>query len=160
MTRAEESERRDDDLLALLTEGNEWLRAILCTLARRGAALRQRHPNRAARLIDTASRWPVFKGGQFLFDLMEWEDFMVDGTPPAPVPTVLTGSSWTQITRILRDAQQLVDPDARLPGGPAATVAARDADLPPLDPGLHLYTDVVLGIIGSAPRTKNRAARG
>ena len=25
---------------------------------------------------------PYYKGGQFLFDLLEWEDFMLDGEPP------------------------------------------------------------------------------
>ncbi|MFD0394176.1 hypothetical protein ACFQ3Z_24905 [Streptomyces nogalater] len=44
-------------------------------------ALRRDTPERARLLLDTVRPWPLYKGGQFLFDLMEWEDLMVDGDP-------------------------------------------------------------------------------
>lgn len=148
----------DDAVLAQLDAGNQWLRAVLCTLARRGTALRLTALERAERLVDLLSRWPVYKGGQFLFDLMEWEDFMTDGPPPPVLRTVLDGASLTRLARSLDGLRALVD------GGGAGTLAqAVDAaaamgvdlavsteDLPPLDPGLHLYRDVVLGVIVSA----------
>ncbi|WP_024804522.1 hypothetical protein [Nocardia sp. BMG51109] len=111
----EPDRRGDDDLIALLGESNDWLRGFLCTLARRGAGFRRRHPARAARLIDTVSRWPVVKGGQFLFDLMEWEDFMIDGSPPPITSSALTGASWVRIAKLLRDRN---GPWIRRHGGP------------------------------------------
>jgi hypothetical protein len=76
----------DRDALAFLTRANSHLRACLCTLARHGVGLRQREPERAQALLTALAPWPPYKGGQFLFDLMEWEDFMVDGDPPPLVP--------------------------------------------------------------------------
>ncbi|WP_156959728.1 hypothetical protein [Nocardia sp. BMG51109] len=36
-----------------------------------------------------------------------------------------------------------------------------DSDLPPIDPGLHLYTDVVMGVIASArPALRTRGRSG
>lgn len=55
-------------LLAQLTRGNEWLRAVLCTLARRGTALWQSVAVRAQAWIDALAVYPWFKGGQLLFD--------------------------------------------------------------------------------------------
>lgn len=67
---------------AFLGQVNSCLRQCLCTLARHGVALRRREPERSRVLLDTVRPWPLYKGGQFLFDLMEWEDLMVDGEPP------------------------------------------------------------------------------
>ncbi|MFF9642909.1 hypothetical protein [Kitasatospora aureofaciens] len=72
----------DRQALAFLTRTNSGLRACLCTLARHGVDLREREPDRAQALLATLAPWPLYKAGQFLFDLMEWEDFMVDGDPP------------------------------------------------------------------------------
>ena len=51
-------------------------------MARRGVAIRQTTPRRARAILDALAPWPFYKGGQFLFDLMEWEDMMIDGEPP------------------------------------------------------------------------------
>ncbi|MFI1367280.1 hypothetical protein [Streptomyces griseochromogenes] len=72
----------DHRAFAFLGGTNSCLRQCLCTLARHGVALRRREPERARVLLDTVRPWPLYKGGQFLFDLMEWEDLMIDGEPP------------------------------------------------------------------------------
>lgn len=72
----------DHRAFAFLGQVNRCLRQRLCTLARHGVALRLREPARARLLLDAVRPWPLYKGGQFLFDLMEWEDLMVDGDPP------------------------------------------------------------------------------
>ena len=59
-------------LLATLRRHDQALRAVLCTLARHGVALRRDAPGRSAAWLDALSVHPVFKGGQFLFDLLEW----------------------------------------------------------------------------------------
>ncbi|MEW2620113.1 hypothetical protein [Streptomyces sp. NPDC048106] len=76
----------DHRAFAFLGQVNGSLRQCLCTLARHGLALRRDDPERARLLLDTVRPWPLYKGGQFLFDLMEWEDLMVDGDPPPPMP--------------------------------------------------------------------------
>ncbi|WP_053719057.1 DUF11 domain-containing protein [Saccharothrix sp. NRRL B-16348] len=82
--RSEDSALRDGDRAALGFAGaiNARLREVLCTLARRGVAIRQDDPRRAQQILDALAPWPFYKGGQFLFDLLEWEDFMLDGEPP------------------------------------------------------------------------------
>ncbi|NUS66147.1 MAG: hypothetical protein HOQ46_21175 [Saccharothrix sp.] len=79
-----DSALRDGDRAALgFADGiNARLREVLCTLARRGVAIRQDDPRRARQILDALAPWPFYKGGQFLFDLLEWEDFMIDGEPP------------------------------------------------------------------------------
>jgi hypothetical protein len=148
----------DHAVLARLDEDNQWLRAFLCTLARRGTLLRQQEPERAARLIDALSRWPWFKGGQFLFDLMEWEDFMVDGPPPPLLSSALGSASMRRFARTLSSAQALMDDSiaAAFHDAQAAyeqinvEFAHAEEQLPDLQPGLYLYRDVVLGIVISA----------
>ncbi|MFF8592373.1 hypothetical protein ACF061_13145 [Streptomyces sp. NPDC015220] len=76
----------DHRAFAFLGQANSRLRQCLCTLARHGVAVRGREPERARLLLDTVRPWPLYKGGQFLFDLMEWEDLMVDGDPPPLLP--------------------------------------------------------------------------
>ncbi|MES9520397.1 hypothetical protein [Streptomyces capoamus] len=77
----------DHRAFAFLDHVNSGLRQCLCTLARHGVALRRDAPERARILLDTVRPWPLYKGGQFLFDLMEWEDLMVDGDPPPLMST-------------------------------------------------------------------------
>ena len=69
-------------LLGLIEAQNLTLRATLCALARRGVAFREHDPERTRRWIEELIPHPLFKGGQFLFDLLEWDDFMLDGEPP------------------------------------------------------------------------------
>jgi hypothetical protein len=93
-------------LLASLARGGEWLRALLCTLARRGVALRTASPARARALLDALAPLPLYKGGQFLFDLLEWEDFMLDGPEPPILPTTLDGRALAQIAAQLGGANR------------------------------------------------------
>lgn len=76
----------DHQAFAFLAQVNSCLRECLCTLARHGLAIRRHGPARARVLLDTVRPWPPYKGGQFLFDLMEWEDLMIDGDPPPLLP--------------------------------------------------------------------------
>jgi len=146
----------DVELIRTIASGNDWLRSMLCTLARRGTRLRHDAPERADELLSSLSRWPWFKGGQFLFDLLEWEDFMVDGTPPPLLPGVLSAQSWQRIAETLHDAQALLDGAASRPVDGSAVPGwldsepVDDAGLPALEPGLHLYRDVVLGVAASS----------
>lgn len=148
----------DLDALAAIARGNEWLRAVLCTLARRGVAVRHEEPDRCNALIDALAPWPWFKAGQFLFDLMEWEDFMLDGAPPPVVPTVLDASALSRIERLLGRVKGLVDGAADAPRNIVDSLdvhelATEDTELPELEPGFYLYRDVVLGaIVSVGPR--------
>lgn len=149
----------DGDLVALaaVVRGNDWTRSVLCTLARRGVGLRQREPARAQALIDAVSTWPWFKAGQFLFDLMEWEDFMVDGEPPAVLPTVLDATALSRFANLLRQLQGLLDgvtgdsqmQHVHVDGGQAGGGPAGAEDLPELEQGMHLYRDVALGVFAT-----------
>jgi len=47
------------------------------------------------------SPFPYYKAGQFLFDLLEWEDFMLDGPEPPIVPTVLDAASLGRLAQWL-----------------------------------------------------------
>ncbi len=94
----------DRELLEEVAGGNAWLRSVLCTLARRGTRIRREQPERASALLDALAAWPWFKAGQFLFDLMEWEDFMVDGPAPPELPSALDAVAWERLARRLRES--------------------------------------------------------
>jgi hypothetical protein len=142
---------QDLELLAELGRANEWTRSLLCTLARRGAWLRLHDPERAEALLGAVATWPWYKAGQFVFDLLEWEDFMVDG----PHPPEFVGNidpAVRRLVRLLRGAAAHLD--ATLPEweeeaegsahpGPRVPVG----ELPALEPGFYLYPDVVIGIL-------------
>lgn len=144
-------------LMAAIANGNKWLRAVLCTLARRGVAYRQADPRRAQEVLRTLAPLPYYKGGQFLFDLMEWEDFMLDGPPPPVVPTTLDARSLSRIAGLLNNIQQHLDGNMGEDGRgrtAGADAVVDDDNLPPLEPGLYLYQDVVLGIVVSVLRSR------
>lgn len=148
------SHLRPEDLALLesLRQGGQWLRAVLCTLARRGRAFRNSAPDRARALLDALCVYPWYKGGQFLFDLMEWEDFMLDGPPPEIVPTALDAAALARLAAALRRLRAHLDgaAEADLPAAVVASSALPEADLPPIEPGMYLYEDVVLGVVLSA----------
>ena len=143
----------EHDLLGLFKAGNEWVRALACTLARRGVAYRLAHPERARAMLDVMSRSPLFKGGQILFDLLEWEDHMIEGPPPALHPTALAATALQRLSALLRKVASHLDGSVAasepmpMPLSVSATV---DENLPALEPGYHLYSDLVLGILQSA----------
>ncbi|MFF5538149.1 hypothetical protein ACFY71_37855 [Streptomyces cinerochromogenes] len=112
----------DHQAFAFLGHVNSSLRQCLCTLARHGVALRQGTPERARLLLDTVRPWPLYKGGQFLFDLMEWEDLMVDGDPPPLMSTERIVSACTLPVQLLAAATAEAPGAARLvPGQRTAT---------------------------------------
>jgi hypothetical protein len=137
--------------LQALARGNEWLRAVLCTLARRGVAYRQADAQRAQAILSILSPFPYYKAGQFLFDLMEWEDFMLDGPPPPILDTVMDWRSIQKLDAWLQELQSYLDgnvPAPTLPGVPDQSQGSSE-NLPPLEPGYYLYQDVVLGLVHS-----------
>jgi hypothetical protein len=134
-------------LLDALRAHDRGLRALLCTIARHGAAMQQRSPQRAQRWLDELASHPLFKGGQFLFDLLEWEDFMLDGEPPPVVDQAAVRLALDRLAAGLRAAGAAIDP-----GGVADVAidlgARGDADaLPAPESGFYLFPCVVLGAI-------------
>lgn len=122
----------DAVLRQVLAQRNGRMREALCTLARLGVAFRRAEASRARGWADELSVHPFYKGGQFLFDLLEWEDFMLDG----PAPVVLEGAELAEALRpLLGLLGQVVPP---LPAFGA---------LPPLEAGFYLYRDVALGLV-------------
>ena len=161
-----------EDLRALqmIRQDNEWLRAILCTLARRGVAFRQQHPERASEIAMILAPWPYYKAGQFLFDLMEWEDFMLDGPPPPVLTTALDARSLRRLASLLNTIRTYVDGRTSQETEEAATpleafdeqlraeissLVVDDSQLPPLEAGFYLYRDVILGLYASALRSQH-----
>lgn len=162
----------DQALLVRFGRGQRWLRAVLCTLARRGGHISETDPERARHIVDELSRSPLYRGGQFLFDLLELEDFMVDGEPPPPMPTLLDETALRRIGQALRRlrsavgttavtlAEQLGDNTESVRGGETSLerrrrrkegLAALDlacADRP-IAAHIYLYADVAVGIIAS-----------
>jgi len=121
----------DAALLARLVPLNDELRGVACTLARLGVRFRRAEAERAARWIDILEPHPFYKLGQVMFDLLEWEDFMLDGeTPEAGPEQVLAFAN-----RLLAQADLGVE---RI---------AMPTDLPSLEAGFYLYRDVVLGLV-------------
>lgn len=139
-------------LLAQARRGHQWLRAVLCTVARRGVAYRAARPEAAAHLLAALASSPLFKAGQFLFDLMEWEDFMLDGEPPPLLPTALDPAALGRLAQFLERIKAHLDAASgldlnmvRLEAVPGGVFVAED--LPPLEGGFYLYQDVVLGVL-------------
>ena len=142
----------DVEILTNLARSNEWLRAVLHTLARRGTAFRQRYPERAFELLQILAPFPFYKAGQFLFDLLEWEDFIVDGSSPRPRSEVFDTGSLRAVGSVLRGLRGYVD--GALPremnmfnGFDPMDFVMSEGDLPPLQPGFYLYQDIVLGLL-------------
>ncbi|MEU3824120.1 hypothetical protein AB0F36_02205 [Streptomyces sp. NPDC029080] len=118
----------DHRAFAFLDHVNSGLRQCLCTLARHGVALRRDAPERARLLLDTVRPWPLYKGGQFLFDLMEWEDLMVDGDPPPLMSTERMVAACTLPVQLMAAAAtEKVPTVAKLVPGQRTTAAL---DLP------------------------------
>ncbi|MEO8523818.1 MAG: hypothetical protein ABI460_03765 [Caldimonas sp.] len=139
----------DLNLVSAIRRHDEVVRAALCTLARYGVLFRRKAPERAAAWLDQLAPHPLFKGAQFLFDLLEWEDFMLDGASPP----LLNLQSLRHVLDRLAAALRAVG--AGLDGLPGATLEvdltalAAEDDLPALEGGFYLYQDVVLGALAA-----------
>lgn len=123
----------DGLLRQMLAQRNAAMRGLLCTLARLGVGFRRAEAARARDWADELSVHPLYKGGQFLFDLLEWEDFMLDGPPPPP----LDGADLAAALR----------PLLGLLGQPPMPAPPAFGELPALEAGFYLYRDVVLGLV-------------
>jgi hypothetical protein len=99
---------------------------------------------------------PYYKGGQFLFDLLEWEDFMLDGEAPPLLDDAALLEALDRVTQVFRALSAALDGQAfEVPTpGPSASLPEPSADLPPLAGNAYLLPDVVLGVIAAvtAPR--------
>lgn len=155
----------DVALLEAIRTGNEWLRMLLCTLARRGATFRLAEPVRARQILQMLEPLPLYKGGQFLFDLLEWEDFMVDGEPPPLLPSALDARALRSLETILQAAKAALD--GQVDGSSSMSWEFVDSvsavlpaeDLQPLEAGFYLYQDVVLGVLRSVAAVQAIAAQ-
>jgi hypothetical protein len=160
----------DEKLLAGIEGATLGGRALLCTLARMGMALRRDDPVRAHLLLHATQPHPLYKGGRLLFDVLELEDLMLDGPPPAPVGRAalqaVTGSLADLIRTLARFASELKavgNGDVR--GEDAEPPAPRDeeeepaSELPELDTSEYLYDLVVLGALAEASRGMAGATR-
>ena len=142
----------DLELYADLRSGNAWLRSVLSTLARRGVAFRRDHPERAQAWLEALATFPYYKAGQFLFDLLEWEDFILD-EPAATLEATLDPQAMRRLAALMRAIKAHVDGSVGPPSAtsePELLVTVGTGDLPPLEPGFYLFQDVVLGILGTA----------
>ncbi len=141
----------DLNILQQLQRGNEWLRAVLCTLARRGLAFRQAYPLPAQYIMQSLTGLPYYKGGQFMFDLMEWEDFMLDGPPPPVLDSIFNAPMSQQVKAFISTISKYYN--AQFSGNnQMSDTAWRDlslpeGDLPPLDGSIFLFQEVVLGLV-------------
>lgn len=157
---ADSLQPQDVKLLQSLKDGGQWLRAVLCTLARRGVALRRASPERAQAVLEALATYPYYKGGQFLFDLLELEDFMLDGPPPEILAAALDAGSLQRVAGALNSVKQMLDGQAVVSDTGPVEVAGGSTigELPPLEAGFYLYQDVVLGVWVSAIQVETDAA--
>jgi hypothetical protein len=95
--------------LEAIGRANAWVRGVACTLARRGVAFREADAPRSRALLDALSTWPAYRAGQLLFDLLELEDFMVDGEQPDAVATALPPVAMQRLADLLRALQRHLD---------------------------------------------------
>ncbi|SDP52186.1 hypothetical protein SAMN04487981_12537 [Streptomyces sp. cf386] len=142
------AESQDAAVLDLVRRSNARTRAVLCTLARHGVAMRHEEPERAARLLEALGVWPVYKGGQFLFDLLEWEDFMLDGDPPPPIRPQDLAAALRLPLRLLSEAVDTAP--TMLQTGPLhRTAAAFDLPLRFLTVTAKAALDGIAGDLGT-----------
>jgi hypothetical protein len=125
----------DRKLLAILGDHNLVQRGILCTFARVGTAWRRAEPERTRAWLEQLDPHPFYKGGQFLFDLLEVEDFMLDG----PAPPIVSQAELVDIARRVVEWTGIEVP--------VVAIAVALEALPELEPGFYLYRDVVLGLV-------------
>ena len=140
----------DLQLLATIRHHDLGLRSVLCTLARHGVALRQAQPKRAQAWLDELAAHPLYKGGQFLFDLLEWEDFMLDSEAPPTLDGPALQHALARLTDSLRAISAGLGGQATSTG-PAAVDTGFGGmvdELPALRSSFYLYQDAVLGALG------------
>lgn len=125
----------DHKLLSILGDHNLVQRGALCTFARIGILWRRTEPERTRAWLERLEPYPFYKAGQFLFDLLEVEDFMLDG----PAPPLISAD---ELASIAQRVAQLTGIEV-----PVLAIGLTLDALPPLEPGFYLYRDVILGIV-------------
>jgi hypothetical protein len=121
----------DRALRDLIAGHDSDLCALLCTMARLGVHWRNHEPERCSWWIGQLGMHPYYKGGQFLFDLLEWEDFLLDGEQRVVAYADIL--AFVEAVPVLR---RLLPEHLAFP-----------SELPPLETGFYLYRDVVLGVL-------------
>lgn len=158
----------DDLLIERIESATAASRALLCALARRGKELALRDEARAERLMRAARAHPLYKAARIGFDLLELEDLMLDGPPPARVSGYFEAGSVRAIVDSLeRLRRALVDASAAMqgssdirelsPGGSALARLSSGIELSPedepaggwpaLEGGDYLFDLVALGVL-------------
>ncbi|WP_299964308.1 hypothetical protein [uncultured Roseobacter sp.] len=127
--------KADAALLAKLVPLSDSMRGVACALARLGVLFRRNDAVRAQKWLTLLEPHPLYKFGQVMFDLLEFEDFMLDGDIPEVVPSDLADT----LKRLLKSADLSVPEDLSLPD-----------NLPELETGFFLYRDVLLGVLSVA----------
>lgn len=125
----------DRKLLAALEGHNLVQRGALCTFARIGILWRRTQPERTRVWLEQLEPYPFYKAGQFLFDLLEVEDFMLDGPPPPSI-------SAAELAVIAQRVAKLTGIEV-----PMFSISLMFDALPPLEPGFYLYRDAILGVL-------------
>lgn len=152
----------DVGLLQDLREGNAWLRAVIATVARRGVAFRRADGARAQAWLDALATYPYYKAGQFVFDLLEWEDFILDEPAPTLVST-LDPQALRRLASLLNAVKAHLD-GAVVPqtvsGQENIVVTLGREELPPIEAGFYLYQDVVLGVVSAVLSLRRAAGPG
>ena len=144
-------EAEDIAKLIAIQGSNQGLRSILCTLARRGIAFRQNHPERARAILRTLSTYPFYKGGQFLFDLMDWEDFILNEPLPEIVLTDLLETLPPSIYNFFNALENYLNPTTyeNLIPPQLDEQNLRFSEIQIILPenSFYLYEDIVLGYL-------------
>jgi len=124
----------DRRLIGFAAARDAELRAGLSTLARFGVSVRRADADRAEALVTAFETHPFTKAGQTLFDLLEWEDFLLDGELAAADAAALL---------------KVIEPLAARFGLPIPALPDL-SDLPPLEAGFYLFRDVMIGLLALA----------
>ena len=123
----------DHHIVGLLSARNEDMRSLFATLARLGVQWRRSESARCQDWITALEPHPFYKAGQVLFDLFEWEDFILDGENAADVNLNFLPSLNSFLSKI-EGLPDIPDIDFTM-------------HLPELEPGFYLYRDVILGAL-------------
>lgn len=152
-------------VLDAVARGTGAWRSVLCAAARRGKALQADEPEVALVALAGLRSNPLYKGLRVMFDLLELEDLMLDGAPPADVERWLTPAARDWITATMGRVHTDLAADAEL--APLASLATVDLLPEPAPSGgwpeptsaEYLYDLVVLGVFRELRRAASALAR-
>jgi hypothetical protein len=141
---------------------------LLVTLARRGKALEQDEPERAASLLAAVGTHPLYKGGRLAFDMLEIEDLMLEDSSVDPMSTheliqVLNAGAYHLVERLMEMGYPAqggrMPAEASVRDTDALGVPVRDSNQSVDEPvSASLLPRVSLGLAEDVPRTANASA--